>query len=219
MPLGPWGKTMLDQGFNEVTYLGTYLVAQEYDQLPKNKEGDYEKLPAEEKTVLNNKFAADAKGNCGELANYFMAFGGDTRRPKEPALLFLEILLATNSGVFRIHLGSHHTFIGIRNADPSREIEILQAWQEEYSIVAWLNRKDNIFTVAEFIETLREIADPRYFSRASKKLCEVNGTGNLNRHSTISYFLFKQMNTDTCIPLGRVGDGHTPLVADIKCSW
>ncbi|KOY03198.1 hypothetical protein [Pseudomonas nunensis] len=228
MPLGHWGTEMKKQNFNEITYLGKYPVLVQWctqngkDFTLPQSTIDYNNLTAGEKTAAETRFLATTAGNCGELANYFLELTGAKYTPGGDPIDHIEhVLTQQPSGVFRIHLGKAHTFIGIKSTDASCQIELLQAWQGEYTIDDWLKRGNNVFTVAEFITTLKDINDAVKFSTASKSLCEVNSKGKLKAPQKVSCFGFKSIDASlikTCFSLKTLYDGHTESKAD-KYEW
>lgn len=149
MPLGKWGRALQNSGFNEAFYLGDRAVflswcnALEYAFYDPSIEEKFTGLPEAEKDKLRDTFGNQATGNCGELANYFLRYS--CLRPQwitgsRPAEQIQYTLNSNQSGLFRISIGKIHTFIGVRSPSPGQEIEIIQAWQDTYSVKDWLKK-------------------------------------------------------------------------------
>ncbi|MDR0625095.1 MAG: hypothetical protein LBF72_01435 [Holosporales bacterium] len=101
-------------------------------------------------------------GNCGGLANYFLRADFTALRNSSKHVYPGEDIIDKIAKkftkkdfiIFRISLKSSHTFICIKIGDT---VEILQAWQGEYSVRDWLNQARNCFSWADFICLLKQI--------------------------------------------------------------
>lgn len=182
MALGKWGKWLKEKGFNERYYLGDYIVYSLWSMGEIVLDGyngkefteqRYHALSTDEKGRLYKKFDAYARelGNCGELANYFLRYSStQLSTPSDPVEFISEILTRNPNCLFRVTIGGSHTFIGIRSVDPAQEIEILQAWQGKYSVVDWLNRGNNVFSIEQFVTCLERLSNIHTLNEASNEL-------------------------------------------------
>ncbi|QRY77358.1 hypothetical protein JVX91_17270 [Pseudomonas sp. PDNC002] len=185
MPLGKWGKTLKSKGFDEPFYLGDEPIYIDWCMnkptfdfdAPANRL-EFAKLPDSTKQKLRDVFSAKDLGNCGELANYFLRYATQLSTSTEAIAFIQETLDKNPNGLFRITVGNTHTFIGIRSTTSGEEVEIIQAWQEKYSVKSWLSTDQNIYTIPTFIEKLKDLSDISkrqaagdfLFSTSSKKI-------------------------------------------------
>lgn len=201
MAPGKWGRELQNRGFSESYYLGDYqayvkwiekkgLYPWESDS---SHEGDFEKISDAENNKFRDIVDNQGLGNCGELANYFLEYFGDPLNSNRSPIDYIrETLNSNQSGLFRITISDTHTFIGIRSPIIGLEIEILQAWQDRYSVKEWLNKGQNVFSVSEFVNNLQKLSSSIDFSRASDVLFSTAKTKNLlNKPTSVTKFAFK----------------------------
>ncbi|MBD9601352.1 hypothetical protein IB252_16170 [Pseudomonas sp. PDM10] len=202
MPLGHWGKNLKRKNFSEVTYLGVYSLLMFWCMKNDNysfdsveTKADFAALKDPERKLLETEYLAQTMGNCGALANYFLEYGEKLASVKTSLKHITDTFESNPCGVFRVSVGQSHTFIGIKSTDPSCPIELLQAWENEYTIDDWLSRNDNVFAVPEFLELLENLSDVATYKAASDRLFKTKNKGGVTHQVKITSFAFKKFET------------------------
>lgn len=202
MALGNWAKTLQTKGFSELTYCGSYSLRSFWCMQSDNFDFDSDKtkeqfaaLNVADRKILETAFLAQALGNCGALANYFLEYGEKLLAVKTAIEHITDTFTNHPCGIFRISVGQSHTFIGIKSTDPTCPIELLQAWENEYTISDWLARNDNVFTAKDFLELLENLSGAETFKAASDKLFKTKNKGGVNQQVNITKFAFKSFET------------------------
>ena len=202
MPLGNWGKLLKTKNFSELTYYGTYSLRSFWCMQNDNFDFDSDKtkenfsaLKDADRKILETTYLAQTLGNCGALANYFLEYGEKLPAVKTAIEHITDTFASHPCGIFRISVGQSHTFIGIKSTDPTCPVELLQAWENQYTISDWLARNDNVFSTSDFLELLENLSDAGTYKNASDKLFKTKNKGGVSQQTKVTKFAFKTFET------------------------
>jgi hypothetical protein len=147
--------TLFDDAY-EATITNLGIAAAHGARLGEKLKEKLKTLDVDSRHTLSLKFFE--VGNCGALANYFMAHKSDLTakqaRTHENILQEIVRCFANPFMIFRIFLNGSHTFVGIKRGD---KIEILQAWFEKYTVHHWLNSKKTCYYTDQFMDILGRV--------------------------------------------------------------
>ncbi|PHM39199.1 hypothetical protein Xmau_03106 [Xenorhabdus mauleonii] len=213
MSLGIWGTELLKRNFDEAYYLGDHqafmqwCILNQYDPDDTLSNEKFKNISSVDLGNIRRSISMLYTGNCGALADYFLSHSV-TRTPVGNDLVehILQTFDFNQSGLFRITIGNAsngnasegniHTFIGILKANNDQEIEILQAWNNKYSVTDWLKKKQNVFSISEFVNNLKNLSSLDSFEEASNALFSTLEKKNLlERQAYVTKFAFKALDS------------------------